>query len=753
MSEPPGPTASRTPPTGPTPGRPRLLRALFDTALELEDPELREAFLLQACGDDEHLLTTLRDLLRAHGEAETFFPRDALPPPPPPTPPRAAEPPPSGASPSSETLEGNIGPYHLLRRLGEGGCGVVYLAEQHEPVRRQVALKVIRPGMDTERVLNRFSMESQALALMNHPHVAQVFEVGATSGGRPYFVMELVEGQTITAHCRALRLDLPQRLRLFIQVCLAIQHAHQKGILHRDIKPTNVLIAQRDGQPTPKVIDFGVAKAIAPQPPGGDDATRTDGFGLFIGTPAYMSPEQAEPGRADVDTRTDIYSLGALLFELLTDRPPFDPRRLREAGFDALRRILREEEPPPPSRLLRSLPPDELARLAADRRCPHGSALVNAIRGDLDWIVLRALEKAPARRYASASALALDVTRHLRDDPVEARPAGRLYRLRKLVRRNRLVFSAAFAVLLALLAGLALSTRLYFRERAALREQTTLRRQAETAERLTRAAFLTREGGFALAARLLDETPGPLTTPSLDGVVAYRAVGDWLARQRRWDEAARRYAVALELGRLDTWPPVTLDHQCYGVALLHSGDEAGYQRFRHDSIDRFTPATDSAAVARVLNTCLLRPLDPALRERLLPLGQRIDFWFSSLPPRLVAGWAPLTVGLWHYRLGDFAQARRLALLGDDPADRTGARVTTLRLIVALCDLREGRDTEARAALETLTRVTAAGFGGDFARGDNRGGYWYDWAFAQLLLQEAQTLAATRPVAPPANGAR
>ena len=726
--------------------RRKIERALFDTALELRDVSLRAAFLQQACGDDADLLSRLRDLLAAHERAEAFFPpQPRLPATASASAAAVAHESPAAAPshPDSPGAPERIGRYTLLRRLGEGGCGVVFLAEQDGPVRRKVALKIIRLGMDTERVVARFALERQTLALMNHPHVAQVLDGGATETGRPYFVMELVEGARITDYCRAQRLCIRDRLTLFIQVCHAIQHAHQKGILHRDIKPSNVLVALRDGAAVPKVIDFGVAKAISG--PGGGDASRT-GDGLFIGTPAYMSPEQAEPGRVDVDTRSDIYSLGALLFELLTGRPPFDSRSLLESGLDELRRTLREKEPPRPSRLLRSLPPDELARIADERRCTPAE-LVTTLRRDLDWVLLRSLEKDRTRRYPTANALAFDLGRHLRDEPVEARPGGRLYRLRKLARRNRVVFSAGLAVTVALVAGLGASTRLYFRERAALREQTVLRHQAEIAERLTRAAFLTREGSFALAARVLDEIPAPITKPSLDGVVAYRAVGDWLARQRRWAEAADRFAVTLELGRLDSWAPVTLDHQSYGVARLLAEDEAAYEKFRHAAAERFSPATNSDAVARVLNTCLLRPLDDELRAQLLPLGARTDFWFSSLSPRLATGWAALPVSLWHYRLGNFDNARRFALQGDDPADRGGARVVTLRLIIALCDWQQGRPAEARARLAQVRPLVEAGFSGDFARGNNREGFWYDWAFVRILLDEAEALMAEMPASP------
>ena len=555
-------------------------KALFEASLNLTDKDLRAAFLAQSCGANIALRERLDSLLANSALADEFF---DLPPPPidellPAVPSANTSFAIAGSNdpPACDQTEGpliRIGRYQLIKRIGEGGCGVVYLAEQQEPVKRRVALKIIRLGMDTERVIARFELERQALALMNHPHVAQVLDAGATEIGRPYFVMELVEGSRITDYCDEFRLGTRARIKLFIKVCGAIQHAHQKGVLHRDIKPSNVLIAtQPNTAPVPKVIDFGIAKAITGLP--ANEATFIDGE-QFIGTPAYMSPEQAEPGRIDVDTRADIYSLGALLYELLTGRPPFDSKTLLDSGMENLRRTLRETDPPRPSRLLRSLDPEALERLAS-RHQSEPDALIKTLKRDLDWIVIRALEKDRSRRYVTVNALALDLSRFLRDEPVEARPPARSYRLRKLVRRNRVVFAATAAVTLALLAGLGTSTVLFLREREALRQQTLLRRQAETTEQLTRAAFLTREGGFEAAARVLDAVPRPFAQPSFDGVIAFRAVGDWLAAQRRWAEAAERFKVALEIGRLDTWGPVTIDHQSYGVAMLLAGNEAGY---------------------------------------------------------------------------------------------------------------------------------------------------------------------------------
>jgi non-specific serine/threonine protein kinase/serine/threonine-protein kinase len=342
-----------------------------------------------------------------------------------------------------------IGGYRILERIGEGGMGVVYRAEQAEPVRRTVALKVIKHGMDTKQVIARFDAERQALALMDHPSIAKVFDAGETEGGRPYFVMEFVSGPPITEHCDRRRLSTDERLDLFARVCEGVQHAHQKGVIHRDLKPSNVLVGMQDGKPVPKIIDFGIAKATAMKL---TEKTLFTELGVLIGTPEYMSPEQAEIRPEDVDTRSDVYSLGVLLYELLTGVLPFERRALREAGFDEIRRRIREEEPPKPSTRVSGLG-RESTEPARNRRTDPGR-LVLDLRGDLDWIVMKALEKDRERRYGSPSELALDLRRHLADEPVVAGPPSAAYRIRKFARRNRVTVTAAAAVLLALILGI-----------------------------------------------------------------------------------------------------------------------------------------------------------------------------------------------------------------------------------------------------------------------------------------------------------
>jgi serine/threonine protein kinase/Tfp pilus assembly protein PilF len=425
--------------------RDQLVKEIFADALEKADAAERAAYLSQACGEDAQLRQHVEALLQAHQKAGAFLEEPAPPPP--------------GkkivlATLLTEKLGDHIGRYKLLEKIGEGGCGVVYLAEQEEPVKRQVALKVIRPGMDSKQVLARFEAERQALALMDHPNIAKVLDAGATEQGRPFFVMELVHGIKITDYCDQNSLSTEQRLDLFLQACHAVQHAHQKGIIHRDIKPSNILVTLQDGKPAAKVIDFGIAKATAGQVL--TDKTVHTAFEQFIGTPAYMSPEQAEMSGLDIDTRSDIYSLGVLLYELLIGTTPFDPKRLVEAGLEEIRRIIREEEPPQPSTRLSKLTAQEQTT-TAKRRHTEAPQLVHQVRGDLDWIVMKALDKDRTRRYETANALASDIQRHLNDEPVEAHAPSQLYRLRKLVRRHKLAFAAVGFMFAVLAIGLGVS--------------------------------------------------------------------------------------------------------------------------------------------------------------------------------------------------------------------------------------------------------------------------------------------------------
>jgi len=455
------------------------VKELFFAALEFESSEARSAFLDRHGGDTE-LRRQVEELLAVDAQGGDFLESPA------------SMPTVTAAHESHLAIEEAgtvIGPYKLLEAVGEGGMGTVYMAEQTEPVRRRVALKLIKPGMDSKQVVARFEAERQALAMMDHPNIAKVHDAGMTPSGRPFFVMELVRGLPITEFCDRDELSIAERLELFVLVCRAVQHAHQKGVIHRDLKPSNVLVTVIDGVGVPKVIDFGVAKATGQAL---TDKTLFTGFHQFIGTPLYVSPEQAELSGVDVDTRSDIYSLGVLLYELLTGTTPFDSETLKRAAFDEMRRIIREEEFPRPSTRLGMLG-EQLSTVSASRRADP-RRLGPSMRGELDWVVMKALEKDRGRRYETASDFAADVMRYLTDRPVEAFPPSNRYRFAKFARRNRVAFAAAGFIGAALslaVVALAVGAVVIFQERAeavrqrnaAQRERAEAQRQRETARR------------------------------------------------------------------------------------------------------------------------------------------------------------------------------------------------------------------------------------------------------------------------------
>ena len=701
--------------------------ALFEAALALP-PEQRAGYLKTACDGDAQLLQRLEQLLRSNQEAGDFLEPSS---------------PASGSSrtllvtvPVTEKPGDSIGRYKIREKLGEGGWGVVYVAEQTEPVRRRVALKILKLGMDTRSVIARFEAERQALAMMDHPNIAKVLDAGTTETGRPFFVMELVRGIRITDYCDQNHLDTRQRLSLFIQVCHAVQHAHQKGVIHRDIKPSNILVTLHDGVPVPKVIDFGIAKATEGRL---TDLTVYTELHQFIGTPAYMSPEQAEMSGLDVDTRSDIYSLGVLLYELLTGRTPFDPQELVRSGLDEMRRTIREQEPQRPSTRLSTMVDADLASVA-QRHGAEPPRLIHLIRGDLDWIVMRALEKDRTRRFETASGLAADVERFLRNEPVEACPPSSLYRFQKLVRRNQATFVAVGAVTAALVLGFGLSLYLFIQERQALRravaaerQQAALREQAERGlaiqremnamlpitEKFTAAGRLLSRGEIDKAEDLVAQIPGGIP----QGSIMYNTLGDVRARMGRWPLAIKHYSRSVADD-----PTNHLAYDCLATLLVWTGDLEGYQRLRQRILRRFGATTDPTVAEAMTRACLLVPPAPADLPAIVKIA-------SANPARETASGSDLSstlvAGLQEYRLGHFAAAAQL-LQPVAAQESDAAHAVQAAMVLAMAQQQLQRTNDARASLARGLKLA-----GD--NGPNPGSPdWNERLTAQILMREAKS---------------
>jgi serine/threonine protein kinase/tetratricopeptide (TPR) repeat protein len=716
--------------------------SLFEAASEFTDPAQRSAFLNRECGGNTALLRKIEKLASASDRAEGFF--------------AGAIPSPTSIAAALQlretTFAGNltiaepaaigatVGSYKLVEKIGEGGCGIVYLAEQTVPVRRRVALKVIKLGMDTRSVIARFEAERQALAMMEHPNIARVLDAGATGNGRPYFVMELVSGTRITDYCDQNRLPVSERLRLFIQSCHAIQHAHQKGIIHRDIKPSNILVAVQDGEPVPKVIDFGIAKATEERL---TDKTLFTAYAQLVGTPAYMSPEQVALGGMDLDTRSDIYSLGVLLYELLAGKTPFDTRELMKSGVDEMRRTLREREPCRPSARLHTLGGDELTRTAGHRHI-EPPQLFSQLRGDLDWIVMKALEKDRTRRYETADALATDVQRYLDNEPILARPPSRWYQFRKLVRRNRIVVLSGAAVAAALLAGTVVSTSLYLKERAAERMQAEMRDQAEAREQLTQAVLLAARSQYADSEKLLDTlNPG---TPSMRGINLMRTLGAWHATNGEWAQAAARYQSVIRFDQFDSVPNVTMDYSGLAAALIASGDAPAYDQFREAALAHFKGVSDPA-LERILKGNLLSPASQQMMKDLQPYvaiaaNSCAKLLNGSHTDNNRAAWSAISLALYDYRSGDYSKAadwcqRSLATPRLNPAG-----IATANILLAMSCWHMDQKALALSQWSTGEVLIQGKFQHGLATGNGDVGYWYDWVIARALSQECQQLFAT-----------
>ncbi len=732
---------------------------IYYSALEMKSPEQRSIFLDQACKGDLALRSVVDKLLASQPEVERFFqeggvarlPVKELSQ-------RTLEETPGFtddeiAASADESVGKSIGPYKLLQRIGEGGCGVVYMADQQVPVRRRVAFKIIKLGMDTKGVVARFEAERQALALMDHPNIARALDAGATETGRPYFVMELVRGVKITEYCDQNKLDTRQRLELFIRVCQAIQHAHQKGVIHRDIKPSNILVTIIDGAPVPKVIDFGIAKAIEGRL---TDNTIFTAYEQFIGTPAYMSPEQAVMSGVDVDTRSDIYSLGVLLYELLTGRTPFETKYLLERGIDGLRRTLRDEDPQRPSTIITTLEGSALSQVALSRRA-EPLKLISQLRGDLDWIVIRALEKDRGRRYQTANGLAMDVQRYLDNEPVVASPPSRLYRLRKLIRRNKVAFLAATTVTVALIAGTGISTWFWYLEReerkqavaaerlavTAGEQQARLRMESENRERITQASFLIIQGKTNEAADLISQVTA--IKPSLDAESVLRSVGQWYALQGQWKTAAQRFTSLLQVDQKDNSWAITDDILMLGPIQIESGDLSGYEQFRQAAAARFADTTDPVFAERTLKISLLLPPNPQLMKLLEPLS---DLSANSMDnngqdPVMVA-WRCISLGLMAYRQGYTPTAKLWCQKCIAFSQYNPSRIATAHIIQAMSCWQLGETNITASELAQGRKLVDSEFASGLREGNGADGFWFDWLFARILLREADSLIKIPP---------
>ncbi|MES2924058.1 MAG: serine/threonine-protein kinase [Verrucomicrobiota bacterium] len=722
--------------------------AILEVALSL-DEDARENFLKRTFRGDAEGFSEMQELVKATRGATSFFldareqqarmafdlvsemAPDDFP----------ASPPPDAMIEGPGT---RLGRYRLIQRIGEGGGGVVYEAEQEEPMRRRVAIKIVRLGMNTESVIARFEIERQALALMDHPNIAKVLDAGAASSGRPYFVMELVAGEKITNYCDVRKLGNVQRLNLFIKVCHAIQHAHQKGIIHRDIKPSNILVAGHDGIDVPKVIDFGIAKAIESQTFADKVVTAHD---QFFGTPAYMSPEQIDLAGLDVDTRSDIYSLGVLLYELLTSRTPLDGEVLATQGISKIRDTLLNTEVQRPSLMLGGVEKATLQTAAKDRKA-EPAQLISYIRGDLDWIVLKAMDKNRARRYQTVNSLALDVQRFLEHQPVAARPPGRLYLLGKFIRRNRLAVGAGIALAISLLAGLVISTGLYKRERQALGEQlrlreeaqaarneeSRLRRQADARSNVARVAFLLDQGRIDEADTLRQKYPLSSIEPSLEAAAVFRALGDWNATHGRWDQAIQCFKLLMQANLLDEPANVLQrsDLMAISAALLYYQKQE-YLAFRGEVKERYLTPVNPLQAEHLLKVCLLSPADDDLLKRLRHAVEVMgEPTRTSLP-----SWSGLSLGLYQYRSGEDELALKTCETGlKDPSIKNSCRASILALS-SMIHSSMGKPLPADQAEQQAKKLIADSAGSDAVRGSAIPPYWFDWVVAELLVREAE----------------
>jgi len=732
-------------------------KAIFGVALSIDDPDTRDRFLKRSFAGDLAGLSKMTGLLESSKAAASFFlnakdargslASDLL------DEPGATEktvPP----QPASVNRTGTtIGPYLIGRCLGAGGSGTVYEAVQRVPVHRTVALKIVRMNTSSASAKARFDIERQAVAIMDHPNIAKILDAGGISDGTAYFVMELIEGQPITEYCDQNKIPIQARIRLFIDVCLALQHAHSKRIIHRDIKPSNVLVTIKDQKPTPKVIDFGIAKALAADSPNMDSYT---GHDEFFGTPAYMSPEQVAMVGIDVDTRSDIYSLGVLLYELLTSHTPFDKETLGSRGIAAMRSTLQNRSHPKPSVKLSELM-DKDARMIADARSTDPAKLTAAVKGDLDWIIMKALSKDRNERYETANGLGMDLRRFLENKPVTARRPSNYYLLRKFVQRNKIPVAFVSALSFSVLLGVAVSATLFIRERAALFEQKRLSREAEAAKlaenrvrthaearaNVSRAAILWSEGQIDAADKLIQVSPLESVEPSKEAAVFFRTLARWYAKFGRWEESARCFELMSQANKMSSASEILrgVDLVTMAPALIESGRLEDYERFRNTNTRLYMPVVNATEGEHLLKACLLRPASAAFLVKLKQAADIVEAEMKNKHPSSTnQSWNALSLCLYHYRGGNHDKAIEVGTFGVNDPKAKDACIASIFVVLSMAHKEKGEidlaDTYyARAGAiydQSSTKIK-----NNEIYPDHFPDRWYDWANLLVLLDETE----------------
>ena len=719
---------------------------LFSAVMSFDVREERERFLGFACRGEPELHARIRRLCGLLPAADDFFEFENHVKPVEPGVPHADAP---------DGLGVGVGRYRLIERIGSGGCGVVYLAEQQEPVRRKVALKIIRIGLENPEAVARFEMERQALASMNHPNIARVLDAGTNASGRPFFVMELVDGESIADYCDARQLSIRERLKLFVQVCQAIQHAHQKGVIHRDIKPSNVLVETHESTPLPKIIDFGIAQE---EDAGAVNACDENSAGL-VGSPVYMSPEQVS-GADTVDTRSDIYSLGMLLAELLAGPHRHLPADLMERPQEDIRRVLIESRPALPSVAFEANSPERQQDIARDRSI-RPAELTIICRKELDWLVGKAVHHDPSQRYDTATALATDVVRWLQGEVITARPSTRGYRLAKLMGRNRLAFGSGALAFVGLLGGFSVATVLFLREKEARAAEVRLRAQAERAHRaetlarksweyrsrVSESAVRLRYGDHEGAEKIVEPIPIDETPPSLESTTVYKQLAEWHCVHGRTEQAEKRY-----FGMIHALATIDRSHTDANsdlflpaaAVLARSSDPERYAELRRIALDLYGDTQDRLVAERILKACLLKPTPKADLQQTAKLAAVLAGDTEDKTGGNLLSWECLSVALHYYRMEDYEQAGTWANRSQDCSKAAPLSLLTARVLMGLVWQRRGDDNRAREILNSVIGESGHYLQALPANLPNGTGAWHDWFNLRTLLEEAGWNEETPP---------